>query len=136
MIQILEIDASQTWPLRHKVMWPSKPLDFVILPNDNEGIHYGLFEKEKLISVISLFTNHNEAQFRKFATDIDFQRKGYGAKLLMFLIKETQKLKVNRLICSARTRAVGFYEKFGLKVYSDLILKNEKEYVMMELVFD
>jgi ribosomal protein S18 acetylase RimI-like enzyme len=136
MIRILEIDASETWPLRHKVMWPSKPLEFVVLPNDEEGIHYGLFEKEKLVSVISLFINNNEAQFRKFATDIDFQGKGYGKKLLTFVIKEAQKLNIKRLTCSARINAIEFYQKFGLKVCSDIVIKNGKEYVLMELVFD
>lgn len=136
MIRILEIDASETWPLRHKVMWPSKPLEFVVLSNDEEGIHYGLFEKEKLVSVISLFINNNEAQFRKFATDIDFQGKGYGTKLLTFVIKEAHKLNLKRLTCSARINMIEFYQKFGLKVCSDVVIKNGKEYVFMELVFD
>lgn len=138
MVQIVEIDASETWPLRHKVMWPSKPLEFVILPNDEEGIHYGFFEKEKLVSVISLFINQKgkEAQFRKFATDIDFQGKGHGTELLMFLIQESKKLHIKRLICSARINAIRFYEKFGLKTCSDVVIKNGKEFVLMELVFD
>lgn len=138
MIEILEIDASETWPLRHKVMWPSKLIDFVILPNDEDGIHYGLFEKEKLVSVISLFINQNakEAQFRKFATDLGFQRKGYGTELLLFLIKESKKLHVKKLTCSARISAIEFYKKLEMKVCSDVIIKNGKEYVLMELIFD
>lgn len=52
-MEIKEIPASETWPLRHKVMWPNKPLDFVVLPIDEEGIHYGLFENKILVSVIS-----------------------------------------------------------------------------------
>jgi hypothetical protein len=52
-MEIKEISASETWPLRHKVMWPNKPLGFIVLSNDAEGIHYGLFENKILISVIS-----------------------------------------------------------------------------------
>ncbi len=133
MIQIKEIEASETWPLRHKVMWPSKPLDFVMLPNDDVGIHYGLFEKDILVSVVSLFVDSHEAQFRKFATDDYFQGRGYGSKLLTHLIEEAKKLKITHLKCSARMTAIEFYERFGMKVASDIVRKNGKDYVMMEL---
>ena len=81
-IEIREIKAEDTWPMRHKVMWPDQPLDYVILPQDEEGLHYGLFKEDKLISVISLFINQEEAQFRKFATATEAQGKGYGSALL------------------------------------------------------
>ncbi|GGD48839.1 N-acetyltransferase [Emticicia aquatilis] len=136
MIVIKEIEASETWPLRHKVMWPSKPLDFVVLPNDDVGIHYGLFEKDILVSVISLFVDGKNGQFRKFATDDYFQGRGYGTKLLTHLIEEAKKLKITHLKCSARMTAIEFYERFGMKVASDIIRKNGKDYVIMELAFE
>lgn len=135
-MEIKEIEASETWPLRHKVMWPSKPLDFVVLPNDEEGLHFGLFEKEMLVSVISLFINGNEGQFRKFATDDYFQGRGYGTKLINHLIAEAKKLNIRTLRCNARMTAIEFYQRFGMKVASDIIRKNGKDYVMMELDFE
>lgn len=136
MIEIKQIDASETWPLRHKVMWPNKPLDFVVLPNDDEGLHFGLFEKELLVSVISLFINGQEGQFRKFATDDYYQGKGYGTKLLNYLIGEAQKQNIKSLKCNARITAVAFYQRFGMKVASESIRKNGKDYVIMELVIE
>lgn len=136
MLEIKKIEASETWPLRHKVMWPSKPLEFVVLPNDDLGIHYGLFEKDILVSVISLFVDGQEAQFRKFATDDYFQGRGYGSKLLTHLIEEAKKLKIKHLKCSARMTAIEFYERFGMKVTSDIVRKDGKDYVMMELAFE
>lgn len=136
MIEIRQIIAAETWQLRHKVMWPNKPLEFVILPNDEYGFHYGLFEKERLVSVISLFKIGNEGQFRKFATDKDFQRKGYGSKLLEHLINEAKLLNISYLFCSARTTAIVFYEKFGMKLASDIIRKNGKDYVKMEIILN
>ncbi|CAH0994894.1 hypothetical protein EMA8858_01007 [Emticicia aquatica] len=134
MIHIKKIDANETWPLRHKVMWPNEPLEFVILPNDDEGIHYGFFENEKLVSVISLFINHDEGQFRKFATDIESQRKGYGTQLLNYLINEAKLLNIKRLTCSARVSAIGFYKKFGMKTCSEIARKNGKDFIKMELI--
>ncbi len=136
MIEIKEIDASETWPLRHKVMWPSKPLDFVVLPNDDEGLHFGLFEKELLVSVISLFINGKEGQFRKFATDDYYQGKGYGTKLLNHLIGEAKRQNIKSLKCNARITAIEFYQRFGMKVASESIRKNGKDYVIMELDFE
>lgn len=135
-MEIKEIEASETWPLRHKVMWPNKPLDFVVLPNDEEGLHFGLFEKETLVSVVSLFIDGQEGQFRKFATDDYFQGRGYGTKLLNHLIEEAKKLNIKSLKCNARLTAIEFYQRFGMKVASDIVRKNGKDYVMMELDFE
>lgn len=133
MIEIKEIEASETWPLRQKVMWPSKPLEFVVLLNDDEGLHFGLYEKETLVSVISLFINGNEGQFRKFATDDYFQGRGYGTKLLNHLISEAKKMNLKSLKCNARMTAIEFYQRFGMEVASDIIRKNGKDYIIMEL---
>lgn len=136
VVEIKEIKASETWPLRHKVMWPSKPLDFIVLPNDEVGIHYGLYVKDILVSVISLFVNGKEGQFRKFATDDYFQGRGYGSKLLSHVIGEAKKRNLRLLKCNARITALEFYGRFGMKVSSDIVIKNGKEYVMMELAFE
>lgn len=136
MILIKQIEASETWSLRHKVMWPSKPIDFVVFPNDEEGLHFGLYEKDILVSVISLFIDGQEGQFRKFATDDYFQGRGYGTKLLNHLIDEAKKLNLRRLKCNARMTAIEFYQRFGMKVASDIVRKNGKDYVMMELDFE
>jgi len=135
-MKIKEIEASETWPLRHKVMWPNKPLDFVVLPNDEEGLHFGLFEKEMLVSVISLFIESQDGQFRKFATDNYYQGKGFGTKLLNHLISEAKKRNIKNLRCNARMTAIEFYQRFGMKVASDIIRKNGKDYVLMELDFE
>ncbi|WP_394991923.1 GNAT family N-acetyltransferase [Emticicia sp.] len=136
MVEIKEISAAETWQLRHKVMWPNKPLEFVILPNDEDGFHYGLFEKNRLISVISLFKNGKKGQFRKFATDKDYQGKGYGAKLFIYLMEAAKLLNISCLYCNARVSFIGFYEKFGMKLASDITQKNEKGYVRMEIALN
>ncbi len=65
---IKEITTQEVLPIRHEVMWPDQPLDFVKLENDDTAIHLGLYVHNQLVSVISLFITDNEAQFRKFAT--------------------------------------------------------------------
>jgi GNAT superfamily N-acetyltransferase len=133
MIEIKRVAADKTWDLRQKVMWPTKPKDFVVLPNDDEGLHYGLFENQHLVSVVSLFINGQMAQFRKFATDVDFQGMGYGTKLLKYLIDEAKVLNISELGCDARVSAIGFYERLGMTIASDIFQKNEENYVKMRI---
>lgn len=133
MIEIRQISASETHFLRHKVMWPDKPFEFVILEEDAAGFHFGLFEDSKLISIISVFIDGENAQFRKFATDIDFQGKGLGSMLINYLIREMKFKKIKKLWCDARTTAISFYKKFGMEVESDIFIKNGKEYVKMSI---
>ena len=135
MLTIKNIQASETWDLRHRVMAPNRPFDSIKLPKDEEGLHFGLFEEEKLISVISLFIENDTAQFRKFATEISEQNKGYGSILLAHIIEESNKNNIKNLWCNARITALGFYEKFGFKAISETWMGNEIEYVKMERIF-
>jgi GNAT superfamily N-acetyltransferase len=73
---IRQIDPSQTWPVRHRVMWPSKPFDYVKVAedeiDDDSVRHYGLFvhnygnggydaiddgdtDRDQPVSVVSVF---------------------------------------------------------------------------------
>lgn len=132
-MEVQRIQADKTWLLRHEVMWPDKPIDFIKLPNDADGLHFGLFEEGVLVSVVSLFVNENRGQFRKFATKRNLQGKGYGSKLLDFLIEESKRMKLTELWCDARTSAIGFYVKFGMNIDSEVFQKSGKDYVRMSL---
>ena len=133
--EIREIKAEGTWPMRHKVMWPDQPLDYVILPQDEEGLHYGLFKEGKLISVISLFIDMEEAQFRKFATATEAQGNGYGSALLFHLLETAKKLGMKRIWCNARTDKASYYERFGLSKTHQHFKKGGIDYVIMERYF-
>lgn len=132
-IKIQEISAADTWELRQKVMWPEKHISYVKLEDDMEGIHYGLYKNNQLVSVVSLFIDNNRAQFRKFATDESEQGNGYGSKLLLHLITVVRNKGVSSLWCNARLAKAAFYEKFGLKVIDGIFIKGEKEYVVMAM---
>ena len=131
MLEIKLIQPSETWEIRHRVMWADKPFEDIKLPNDDFGLHFGLFRGSTLISVVSFFIENDVAQFRKFATETTEQGKGYGAKLLEYLIQACIERNVKVLWCNARTSSIGFYEKFGLEIVSDAWVKDGIEYVKM-----
>jgi GNAT superfamily N-acetyltransferase len=132
-IQIREIAAAETRPLRHGVMWPDKPLAYVQLADDDQGHHYGLFENGQLVSVLSLFVDGTNARFRKFATLPTHQRRGYGSRLLSHVLEVATQLGARRIWCSARVEAAPFYEKFGMQEFGGRFTHEGMPYVKMEM---
>ncbi|MEH7236826.1 GNAT family N-acetyltransferase [Bacillus sp. JJ1562] len=131
-ITITKIDKEKAWEVRHKVMWPDRDFDYIKLEDDDVGNHFGLFEEDKLISVISLFITNKVAQFRKFATLQHEQGRGYGSRLLDYVIKEAENRDLKRIWCNARKNKVDFYKKFGLQETDFTFTKGGKSYVIME----
>ncbi len=131
-IEIKEIKASDTWEMRQRVMWPEKDLDFVKLPKDEAGFHYGLYSESVLVSIVSLFIENSQAQFRKLATEDAEQRKGFGAQLLSHVIREALSKKAERIWCNARINKTAFYEKFGLQKTRETYSKGGIDFVILE----
>ncbi|MCS4434266.1 GNAT family N-acetyltransferase [Aquiflexum gelatinilyticum] len=131
---IKEVSIDQILPIRQQVMWPDKHIDFVRVPEDENGIHFGLFVKENLVSVVSVFIHGQEAQFRKFATLEQFQGKGYGSKLLQYIFDFLEEKSISRIWCNARISKAGFYQKFGMTTTAATFEKEGMEYVVMEKI--
>ncbi|WP_324027540.1 GNAT family N-acetyltransferase [Maribacter sp. BPC-D8] len=132
--KIIQITSKETLPIRHQVMWSTKPLDYVKLPNDHEGLHYGLILGNELISVISLFINDGEAQFRKFATLENYQGKGYGSLLLNEIMQISANQSLTRIWCNARQNKTDFYIKFGMTITEKTYVKSGIDFVVMEKI--
>lgn len=135
MKRIVQITSEETLCIRHEVMWPNKPVDFVQLPNDAEGRHFGYFKNDELISVISLFVENKEAQFRKFATLKEYQGKGFGSELLNELMLISEKEQLSKIWCNARINKIDYYSKFGMIETNKQFIKGGIGYVIMERIF-
>ncbi|WP_346353747.1 GNAT family N-acetyltransferase [Azotosporobacter soli] len=130
-VTIEEIRASETWALRQRVMWPERPLKDSILPDDEKGIHYGMRLEGELVSVISLFWQGTEIQFRKFATAQEMQGKGYGSRLLQHCLTQARTLGATALWCNARKEKIAFYQRFALRETGECFKRNGRAYVIM-----
>lgn len=116
-------------------MWPDMPFEFVKLPEDNNGSHFGLFINEDLISIVSLFqTETGVAQFRKFATITSEQGKGYGSNLLSHLMEYVLKQGYHTLWCNARIDKTDFYKKFGMFETQETFMKQNIKFVILKKV--
>ncbi|MEY3678182.1 MAG: hypothetical protein RI924_323 [Bacteroidota bacterium] len=133
MSSIEQIPAGMTWHLRQEVMYPELDLEAVKLPDDEEGTHFGLFDQNQLISVISTFQQANEMQLRKFATQTKFQGKGYGKQLFEHALDFAKSKKVHRIWMNARTNVSGLYERYGFNQTDQTYFKDGYEFVIMEI---
>ena len=126
MIQIKEISAEETFPVRLEVLRKNIPLPFEFKGDfDENTFHLGAFKNDKLIAVSSYMMAENknfegnQCQLRGMATLTEYQ--GFGAGKLM-LEKAVQILKEknnNILWCNARIVAIDFYKKQGFQTFGE-----------------
>ncbi|MDB5109476.1 MAG: family N-acetyltransferase [Mucilaginibacter sp.] len=129
---IEQIRPELTWRLRQKVLYPAEKLYQMEMEEDNNGIHFGAFENDTLVGVVSLFQKGKNFQFRKFAVDADMQNKGIGRTLLNYMVNFAVAEGAERIWCNARLSAIGFYLKSGFSQTSILFSKNGFDYEIME----
>lgn len=135
MMIIKLIQPSDTWQIRHKVMWPDQPLAFVQLDEDESGLHFGFFIEEKLVSIVSCFISDDEMQFRKLATLPEYQGLGIASGLLKYVFQLARKKELRRIWCNARSNKKSFYEKLGMKDTFQTFSKAGQEFTIMEFYF-
>jgi GNAT superfamily N-acetyltransferase len=133
-MEIKAIKASETWEIRHKVMWPDQPFEFVQLVEDNFGLHFGVFDQQKLVSIVSCFIVGDEMQFRKLATLEEYQGKGIASLLLNDILKLAKDMSLKKVWCNARSNKKSFYEKFGMIETGQTFVKSGQEFSIMEIL--
>ena len=102
------------------------------MEEDAHGIHFGGFDDNKLIAVVSLFQNGSDIQFRKFAVQKDMQGKGYGRVLLQFITDFARVEGGMRIWCNARESAVNFYDKAGFTYTGETFERKGVNFIVME----
>lgn len=132
-MEIRNIPYSSTWAIRHQVMWPDRTIEYVKLPHDKDGQHFGLFIEDEIVSIVSVFLVGKVAQFRKFATLKEEQGKGYGSRLLSYVIEKLISSNIEKVWCNARSNKAKYYERFGLQRTNQSFSKGGIDYVIMEM---
>lgn len=134
MPHIEQIPLELAWQIRHKAMYPDQNQEAFKLADDEDGIHFGLFDQNKLISVVSWFRrNETQAQFRKLATLEEFRNSGYGSLLMRYVIEFSVGEQVKSLWCNARVEALNFYKKLDFTETETTFNKNGMDYVIIQL---
>lgn len=127
------ITLGQALPIRHRILWPEKPLSFCKVDGDEAASHYGAFLNNTLVAVASIYIEGQVARLRKFATLEEFQGRGAGTQLIAHIISELKQTGADTFWCDARATAVEFYKKFGMEVQGTEFVKSGIGYYKMEV---
>lgn len=130
----MEITAEQTLPIRHQVLWPEQSVEFCRVPDDADGLHYGVYEGGVLVCVASVFIAGDQARLRKFATLPEYQGKGIGTAVIEYILAELKGNNVRGFWCDARESAGGFYHRFGMAAEGERFYKGDVPYFKMAMI--
>ncbi|MEP6611900.1 MAG: GNAT family N-acetyltransferase [Mucilaginibacter sp.] len=130
--EIEQIRPELTWQLRRDVLYPAMTKREMEMPEDADGIHFGLFTENKLAGVVSLFQNGTVFQFRKLAVDAAMQRRGLGSEIVKYITDYARENGGTLLWCNARVDAVVFYLKLGFAQTGRFFTKKGIDYEVME----
>lgn len=133
MAVVEQIFPALTWRIRKLAMYPEKEIKDMALPDDFDGIHFGLYHNYELTGVVSLFEKGTIAQFRKMAVLPEAQGKGFGKQLLLYVIAFCKQQGIEYLWCNARTNATEFYKKIGFATIGEAYLQNQIQYIKMQI---
>jgi len=131
-IAIEQIRHELTWKLRQKVLYPDQKLYEMELDEDADGYHFGAFQNNQLIAIVSLFKKGDDYQFRKFAVEPSVQKMGIGSSMLNYITDFVINEGGARLWCNARLSAIPFYIKHGFLPTGQLFSSNGHDYEILE----
>lgn len=124
-VEVQQINAAETVPLRHAVLRPGRPVETALFPGDDlqSTKHFGAFRNGQLLCIASLFEaklpeepDIVALQLRGMATAADAQRTGLGRALVLGCAAYARKKGAQLLWCNARVYASGFYSKLGFEI--------------------
>ncbi len=127
LVQIGPARLEQLIDLRHAVLRQGLPRDEAIFDGDTaEGTrHYGALLAAEVIGCATFHPSQWEGesafQLRGMATDPRFRRQGIGQALLELAEADLRDSSPVRMLwCNARVPALGFYQRMGWTVCSEL----------------
>jgi len=123
------ITAAETIDLRHRVMWPDRPKQDVMIPNDHTATHFGAFHNDNIIGVASFFPDGTSCRLRKLAVDQNFQGNGVASQIINTAITYLRKLGYIKIWCDARVSATEFYRRNGFAIETQVFQKRDIDYI-------
>src|SRR6267142_3731276 len=127
-VEVRQVSAVETVPLRHAVLRPGRPVETALFAGDDlpSTTHFGAFRNGQLLCIASLFEAElpqepgvAAIQLRGMATAADSQRTGLGRALVLGCAAFAREKRARLLWCNARVYASGFYSKLGFQIVGE-----------------
>ena len=128
-MKIRRISREETYIVRQPVLRAGRPIEDCFFECDDHQLsfHFCVELDGKVISVLSalpiqskIFPKLNAMRIRGIATLDQFQRLGYGSKLVRYAEEELKKNGIELLWLNSRITASEFYLKLGYKPKGDM----------------
>jgi len=134
-VDVVRISWQEALPIRHQVLWPTKPESFCRIEGDEAAWHFGAFVDGELVCCASVFVSGQDARLRKFATLTSFQGKGIGSKVIETVFSELKRQHCRYFWCDARESALSFYRRLGMTETGERFYKSKEPYFKMSIEF-
>jgi len=124
-VEVRQISATATMPLRHAILRPGRPVETALFAGDDlpSTTHFGASRNGHLLCVASLYEAElpeepgvAAIQLRGMATAADVQRTGLGRALVLGCVAFAREKGARLLWCNARVYASSFYSKLGFGI--------------------
>ncbi len=86
---------------------------------DNDSIHILAYYDNKAVATARLLPDGHIGRMSVLKA---YRHRSIGKQMLRFLIDVAEKSTINKICLSAQEQAVGFYEKYGFTIISDIYL--------------
>ena len=109
----------------------------ILAEKQNNGIHVIAVYNSKVVGHARLFVENNIGMISQVAVAKGYRNLKIGSEVIIILVKEAEKLKIEAVELNSREDAIGFYEKLGFirngelkkSLKTGLLLLNMKKYL-------
>ena len=128
----------QSLALRQLVL--RTPLGLILseidLRNEDQQLHFGIFDQAVLAACVVIKPTNSGAiaKLRQMAVASGFQGKNIGKILLKSVEQALKEHSFSTIELSARTTAIGFYQKFGYQIKGQQYIEQSISHIKMTKV--
>ncbi len=119
-------EYQQMVALRYQILRQPLGLGFTEdeLVAEKDHILIAAFDDDQMLGCCMLTTLDNQTlKIRQMAVQNNLQGKGIGASLMSFVENLARDKGYRNLVMHARDTAIGFYEKFGFRVFGEQFIE-------------
>ena len=104
---------------------------------DVEAVHYHITVEQKTIGTARVRDRDNKAKIERVVLLAEFQGKGYGKKLMRYILDDIKKdKKASQVTLSAQTYLIPFYQGLGFTLcsgeeYMDAGIAHQDMYLLL-----
>lgn len=93
-------------------------------------LHFSLFERDQVISSLTLSLNQGSARIDDVATIPEFQGQGYASKLMKFALHKAAKMGANHCFLEASQQGLSIYKKLNFQIlfYNQIFSRSATSY--------